>query len=343
LCFLGHADEGLAAARKLIAQHPDFAQAYLAAAVCSYKQGLIDRCISYATKAIRLDAGSGRAYLVRCAALYVEKRPRLFEALRDAERCISLGAYAGLEAAREPYLAKGMIELELDRPGQAMRSFALAAQLKNGSIRAKIGLTECCLYMGRFHLAHAILVELKKAHPNQPQRARLEALALLGIGKIDEALFQAKKGVHVDPKNSHAHCRLADVYLALGRYRDARRHYDNALAIDPDCWFAQAGKAFLLATCPSKEQANAQEAVALALELNKDFDSRKPRLLMLLATAYAAAGRFDAAVQTGRKALLIFQADSPWRKEFERRVRLFEAHKRYLFDPKLKLLDYFYF
>jgi len=60
-----------------------------------------------------------------------------------------------------------------------------------------------------------------------------------------------------------------------------------------------------LATCPDPKVRNGEEAVRLAEGVNRASKGRSPEALGVLAAAYAEAGRFEEAVRTAQRALLM--------------------------------------
>ena len=67
---------------------------------------------------------------------------------------------------------------------------------------------------------------------------------------------------------------------------------------------------WMLATCPQASLRNGIEAVRLAERANQLAGGKNPVILTTLAAAYAEAGRFPEAIETGQHALHLAEAQS---------------------------------
>lgn len=82
--------------------------------------------------------------------------------------------------------------------------------------------------------AGALARESLGVAPVAPDMAVQYALALSGTGDNGEAERQLLAAVSMDPRLPRPHVLLGDLYRGLGRPEDARTHYLEALALDPD-------------------------------------------------------------------------------------------------------------
>ena len=125
---------------------------------------------------------------------------------------------------------------------------------------------------------------------------------LRALGRDAEAAAYFEHAVALDADNAAAHNNLAGVRAAAGRAADAARLYRRALALEPDGTESLASLAWILATGDGSLRAPA-EAVALAERAAALAGRQDVNVLAVLAAAYAADGRFDAAVETQRQAI----------------------------------------
>ncbi|MCY4252502.1 MAG: tetratricopeptide repeat protein [Thaumarchaeota archaeon] len=58
--------------------------------------------------------------------------------------------------------------------------------------------------------------------------------ALLGLGRVAEALAELERAVAAEPKNAEAHADLGSALQRLGRHGEALESVDRAISIDPD-------------------------------------------------------------------------------------------------------------
>jgi len=120
-------------------------------------------------------------------------------------------------------------------------------------------------------------------------------------GDYDGAIADYNKAIEIRPRYAEAYNNRGFARTQRGDLPNAIDDYDRALEINPFFVDAYNNKAWLLATCANQRFRNGEQAVRLAqkaVELKADIST-----LDTLAAAYAAAGNFDAAVDTQKKAI----------------------------------------
>jgi tetratricopeptide (TPR) repeat protein len=137
------------------------------------------------------------------------------------------------------------------------------------------------------------------SHDYQAYNYRGVARAL--EGDYDRAIADYNKAIEIRPRYAEAYNNRGFARIRRGDLENALKDYSRALEVNP--FFAEAynNKAWVLATCADRRFRNGDQAVLLAqkaVELNPDVGT-----LDTLAAAYAAAGNFDAAVDTQKKAI----------------------------------------
>jgi tetratricopeptide (TPR) repeat protein len=179
-------------------------------------------------------------------------------------------------------------------------------------------------------------------NPSSPSTHYNIGIAYSALGKRGDAIAHFEEAVRLDPEYAQAHNNLGALLQLEGRLREAVEQYDHAIALRPDnldartnlalllseigrpaeaaAQFLQAlelradhvpalaGLAWLRATTFDSGQRNPAEAVELAESADRATGHRSLTALDALAAAYAAAGRFDAAVEAARTAVQLATA-----------------------------------
>ena len=126
---------------------------------------------------------------------------------------------------------------------------------------------------------------------------------------------------------------LARLASADGRLGAAADHLREALRLEPRLTAARNDLAWLLATAADPSQRNPEEAIRLAEDLRGAVRLSSANQIDTLAAAYAAAGRYEDAVRTARRALeLAQQQDPPLAHSIEVRLREYERGRAW-FEP----------
>lgn len=128
------------------------------------------------------------------------------------------------------------------------------------------------------------------------------AVILLQSGRPEEALKHFQVAMKLAPAARESREGAARAQLLLGRHGEAIAIYRELLEIRPDDLEVANNLAWELATSPHKNLRNGPEAVALAERIVNQPGGRTATFLDTLAAAYAAAGRFDEAVQAALEA-----------------------------------------
>jgi tetratricopeptide (TPR) repeat protein len=132
----------------------------------------------------------------------------------------------------------------------------------------------------------------------------------LQIGRVDEAIVHYRKAIELQPHFVQAYNNLGHAFSQNGMAAEAMACYQKAIELQPQFVPAQLNLAWMLATWPESSVRNGGNAVALAGTANELSKGQDPRILRILAAAYAETGRFPEAVLTAKQALTLAVAAS---------------------------------
>jgi len=125
---------------------------------------------------------------------------------------------------------------------------------------------------------------------------------LTRLGETRQVVEVATEGLRVNPFNADLHLALAAAYAGMGDLTNQVAHLRIATALKPDAVETLNNLAWILASASNENIRNGTEAVELARRACDLTQRREPVLLGTLAAAYAAAGRFQEAVETAEQA-----------------------------------------
>jgi tetratricopeptide (TPR) repeat protein len=125
-------------------------------------------------------------------------------------------------------------------------------------------------------------------------------------GKAAEAAEYFRKADELQPFTAEITYRWGLALLRLEKWGEAAPRFRQAIVVDPRHAGAHQGLSHAL-----RHLGQAPEAVLSARRAARLTDSANPDVLLTLADAYAAAGRYDEAVATADKALGLATASAP--------------------------------
>lgn len=151
------------------------------------------------------------------------------------------------------------------------------------------------------------------------------------FGRTEAAIRLYFRALSVDPHRHRACLDLAKIFVRDGQPAKAVRILRQGMSDNPKALHLSAYLASLLASHPDAEIRDGQEAVRWALHVNRRNGGEHLPTLLTLATALAEAERFEEAVATADKALLLAEnrGDVFMASELHRRLVNFRQHKPY--------------
>jgi tetratricopeptide (TPR) repeat protein len=219
------------------------------------------------------------------------------------------------------------------------------------------------------HLRRALRLERWDAapfHHGLPRLHGLLAQALAERGEWSESIEHYRKAIELRPGFAEAHANLgfglmqverpeaarrhleqalslglesAEVHAALGtlalQRRDgepAVRHLREGLRLRPDQPSVANNLAWLLATSPSERLRDPEESIRIAEAMAATVKGNRGAVYDTLAAAYAAGGRFEAAIRTASEAADVARedGDDALANEIEMRLALYRSHRAYV-------------
>ncbi len=140
--------------------------------------------------------------------------------------------------------------------------------------------------------------------PWSPKAHYLLGMNLLKQHSYEFALKEAWEEIRLDPNRAEAFVLAGTALRKMGRFLEARRFYDLALALDPNDISALAGCAYMLSTSGNYDGDDALIAIRFGRRLCELTHNRYAKYEVVLAAAYAAAGQFENAMRTAGEGLV---------------------------------------
>jgi tetratricopeptide (TPR) repeat protein len=236
-------------------------------------------------------------------------------------------------AARGPL---GTVLWQQGRQAEAEDLWRQALRANPDDIEARVGVARVLLRQGRNREAARDLAAIAAS----PEQLSLLGVALSRMGEWSYAVAACERAVqvrevqarlltHPDQKALAMYRRqLAYALQGAGRSAEASREYAAALALDPN-WPAAAGqRAWQLATDPDPAFRDPPEALEMASQACQALPEPPAGILDSLAAALAAAGNYNQAAATARRALAA--ATPPLANDIARRLHLYEQGKPFI-------------
>lgn len=334
-------------ASNLVNENPRFAAGYLQLARIATETRDLQGASTHYEKALELDPGNAGAHF------------NLANILRTLGRTEEARDQYETTLALEPDFANAKTSLEELRAGpseDAQSHHRSGLELRN---------------QGKLQQAQE---QLRRAVALEPGFALAEndlGVTLKQMGRVDEALIHYRRALEIDPRLKLAHNNIGSLLGSGGDVRGALEHFRQAVAIDPGYGEAQNNLglalrmtgardeamphfraalkargnwpvplnelAWILATHPNPEARNPEQAVELAEQAVRLTGRKRPVMLDTLATAYAASGDFERAVQTAEEALSIASSRAPRLEiEIERRLSLYRQRQLFIEPARIR-------
>jgi tetratricopeptide (TPR) repeat protein len=198
-----------------------------------------------------------------------------------------------------------------DRLAEAAEEYRTVLRLRSDYPDARDHLADALAQLARYPEA---IEQYQQVLASKPNNAIIHANlgnALAGAGRLADAIDQYREALRLAPGYAPAHYQLAGTLLTCGHPQDAIAEYERALTAGPTLIPACVNLAQVLATHQPAPGTDPMREIRLAQGLCATAGPDIPYPPMLLAAAYAYAGRYSDAVATAETALHIAQAHGP--------------------------------
>ncbi len=215
---------------------------------------------------------------------------------------------------------------------EAVAHFEKALEINPGFTEAHNNLGVILAQAGKFDLAIVHFQKVLEANPDSAAVHSNLGRALAEKGRFAEGIAHFRKAVELRPEFAEAHLNLANaLYFWQGNAADALDEWRKVLRLEPGRVPVLSQMARVLATDPEPAVRNGAEAVELAARAVHLSEGQDAEILDTLAAAYAEAGRFPEAVETGRRALAVAtrQNNRPIAESLPARIALYQTHTPY--------------
>jgi Flp pilus assembly protein TadD len=199
--------------------------------------------------------------------------------------------------------AVATIYLEARRLDEAIAHFTRSLELNPESAPTQYNLGYALALRGRRDEAMKRFREALRLDPDYAQAHNNLAAMLQLSGRVDEARDHYRRALALRPDNVEARGNLAQLLSQQGRAGEAVTEFEQVLAAKPEDSQALSGLAWIRATAADPSLRNPGQAIQMAEKAAAATGRRDLAALDALAAAYAAAGRFDPAVETAQAAV----------------------------------------
>ena len=285
-------------------------------------QGDIDGAIGHYRKALRIDPDFGQAHNNLGTAL--QAKGNLNEAIGHYREAL----YINPDSA-QAHNNLALVLVSTGKIDEAIGNYRKALRINPDFAETHNNLGLALVSGGKINEAIGHYRQALRVNPNYTRAHYNLALALVSTGWIDEAIGHYREVLRVYPDFAEAHNNLGTALQAQGNRNGAIGHFREVLRIDPDSAQAYNNLAWVLATADDTKISDPAEAVELALRACELTDYNNASLLDTLATAYAAAGRFEKAIEISEKAIeiAVTAGENKLAEDIGSHLELYKQHK----------------
>jgi tetratricopeptide (TPR) repeat protein len=200
------------------------------------------------------------------------------------------------------------LQFKLETPESAPPNFYVAAHFNLANTLKSAGKFEEAIYhynqaIGYYRQAMRLKADKEKVSVELAKTLTNLANAYSEQGKPEEAIKCYREALQFNPNSAITYSNLGWELKGIKQFDDAAVCFGKALRLNPEMVPVLVGMAQILATHPDPQRREPDSAIGFASRAAELTKYREILVLETLASAYAAAGRFDSAVETMQKAL----------------------------------------
>ena len=200
------------------------------------------------------------------------------------------------------------LQFKLETPESTPPNFYVAAHFNLANTLKSAGKFEEAIYhynqaIGYYRQEMRLKTDKEKVSVELAKALTNLANAYSEQGKPEEAIKCYREALQFNPNSAITYSNLGWELKGIKQFDDAAVCFGKALRLNPEMVSVLVGMAQILATHPDPQRREPDNAIGFALRAAKLTKYREIMVLETLASAYAAAGRFDSAVETMQKAL----------------------------------------
>ena len=258
----------------------------------------------------------------------------------------------------------GAAYYQLEQYDKAVEHYTAVLAIKSGQPDMHNNLASAFFKLGKTERAAEHWTEALRLKPGWPEVHNNLAGAYYRLDKIDEAIEHWAEALRLkpdwtevrdnlnkltarkerdaeiaqytemlqrNPDDPNTHSKLAAAFYRKGDVEKAIEHWTKVVEFKPDAAEVKNNLAWVLATVEDEKLRNPGEAVRLAEGACELTDYNQPEMLDTLGVAYAAAGRFDEAVEIAEKAreLAVASGRKELVSDIEKHLELYKVNKPY--------------
>jgi len=225
----------------------------------------------------------------------------------------------------------GVALMAIGRINEAIECFSELLRQKQDTAEVHYNWALALSMQKKYDDAIEQLAVVLKLEPNYAGAQEIMGKSLLTAGRPKDAIEHLNEALRTSKEPVKVYENLGKAYAQLGQYRPAIQNWTKAVELKPDNVPVLNDLAWLLATTGDVSAEDANKAVKYAQHVCDFTGYKKPEFLDTLAVAYAAAGRFEDAVNTANQAIDIARAGNQedLANEIQSRMKLYQAGQRY--------------
>ena len=265
------------------------------------QKGSVNEAISHYQQALKIKPDYGDAHYNLGNALM--RKGSVGEAISHYQQALQINP-----ADADAHYNLGIALLQNGDIDEAMVHYRQALQINPRHAEAHNNLGIALFQKGSFDDAIAEFQQAIQIKPDYAEAHNNLGYTLLQKLRVDEAMAQFQAALRIKPDYAEARNNLGLAHQQTGNFAEAIACYRQALQTKPDYTEAADNLAWMLATAPQASLRNGDQSLELARRANQLAGGNNPLTLRILAAAFAETGRFDDAIESGRKAVELARA-----------------------------------